>query len=128
MVDYDEENDKDIFGGLDDDIDDDNLEADRESRQSIFQSYNNCPSEPFPDEFPQSKTKSYPEIKIEEGSENINHHQNLNGNSKNLYDMGETVRPISSKNILKYEEKTPKLQKPELNKCFSFILKSYGRL
>jgi len=118
MVDYDEENDKDIFGGLDDDNDDDNIEADRESRQSIFQSYNNCPSEPLPDEFPQSKTKSYPEIKIGEVCENknIGHHQNLNGNSKNLYYMGETIRPLSSKNNIKYDEKTPKVQKPELNK------------
>jgi len=114
MVDYDEENDKDIFGGLDDD----QIEAHRESRPSIFQLNNNFPSAPFPEEFVQQEDKDAPEIKIEEGSENknIDHHQNLNGNSKNLYDIGETIKPLSSKDNIKEEEKIPKPQKSELDK------------
>ena len=118
MVDYEEENDKDIFGGLDDDIDDDQIEAHRESRPSIFQFNNNYPSAPFAEELVQPEDKGAPEIKIEEGSENknIDYHQNLNGNSKNLYDMGETIKPLSSKDNIKEEEKIPKPQKSELDK------------
>ncbi len=56
MADYDEENDKDIFEGLDDN-DDDDEEADRDSRQSVFQFNNNCPSSPIPDKFSQSKNE-----------------------------------------------------------------------
>jgi len=64
MVDYDEENGKDIFGGLDDDNgDDDYVEAHRESRQSVFQINNNCPSAPFPDKSPKPNNKPAPEIK-----------------------------------------------------------------
>jgi len=61
MIDYGEENDKDIFGGLDDE----DVEADRESRQCVFQFNNNCPSAPIPNDFSQSKNGEKEKVNIQ---------------------------------------------------------------
>jgi len=107
----DEENDVDIFGGLDDDNGEDNIEAHRESRHSVFHFNNNCPSEPFPGEISQSKNQSHPEIKIEKENENANNHHNS-------YDLGETIRPLNSKDDKKEKgilSKLLRLNQPKEN-------------
>jgi len=90
----------------------------REPIQNIFKLVNNCLSESFPEELSQSKNKDNPKTKIGEGSEikNIDHHQNLIGNSKNLYDIGEKIKSMSSKEIKKEVEKILKPINPELDK------------
>jgi len=112
MVDYDKENDKDKIR----DLDDDKVVSHGESRPNVFQFNNNCPS--LPEELVHLENKGTPEAKNGEGSENknIEHHQNLNGNSKNLYDKGGTIRPLTSKDNNKEDEKISKSQKFELNK------------
>jgi len=118
MDDYLQDDDeKDIFGDLDDENDDDRLLSHRESRPSIFQLNNNLPIPPLPDDNEQSENDN-DTSKSGEGSENqdIDYLKKFKASTMDSNEMGETPKPLNAKDNKKEEEQIPKPESNDLNK------------